>query len=228
MATRSDKDDPQYGQTDIQRPDGSVFGRWNFTRVLKSIPTRVDRWKDVEPNCPLETLRHGRHDLYASSLPVYPPDPAKSWLHYKSRLARYEIFSPNLMGSTIFSDSGQIELDAIVVQRVYLGSVATEMAVKVIIVDDTALDDGTKVFGFSYITLNGHSEKGEARFAVEQKPTGAIDFTIESWSTQGTLLARIGAPIARIIQTNAVNGAIGNLVRSHAMVPHSKDPDSPR
>lgn len=219
MATRSDKDDAQFGQTDTQRPDGSVFGRWNFTRVLKSIPTSVDSWKDVEPNCPLETLRQGRHDLYASSLPIYPADTAKSWLHYKSRLAVYEIFSPNLMGASIFSKSDQIELDAIIVQRVYLGPVATEMAVKVISVDDMALADGTKVFGFSYITLNGHSEKGEARFAIEQKSTGAIDLSIESWSTQGTLLARIGAPVARIIQTNAVKGAIRNLVRSHAQFP---------
>jgi hypothetical protein len=228
MGIGSDKEDPQIGQADTQLSPHSIFGRWHLTRVLKSIPASVDSWRDVEPNCPLDTLRRGRHDLYTSSLPIYPADPSRSWLHYRARLALYEIFSPSLMGASIYSKSGQIELDAIIVQRVYLGPFATEMAVKVIDVDDREFADGTKLFGFSYITLTGHSEKGEARFAVEQKPTGGIDFTIESWSTQGTLLARIGAAVARIIQTNAVNGAIRNLAGSHAMVPHRIDTGSSR
>ena len=55
--------------------------------------------------------------------------------------------------------------------------------------------------GFAYGTLPGHPESGEEAFVVELHESGAVTFTITAFSRPDTLLARVGGPISRGIQS---------------------------
>lgn len=62
----------------------------------------------------------------------------------------------------------------------------------------TDVIDGPGARGFTYRSLPGHPERGWETFVVTSDPdTGAVRLTITAESTHATLLARLGAPIAR-------------------------------
>lgn len=66
--------------------------------------------------------------------------------------------------------------------------------------------------GFSYTTLVGHPELGEAWFQVEKElATGLVRLHLSSWSRPGNLLARLGRPIARRLQIRANLLALDHL-----------------
>ena len=66
--------------------------------------------------------------------------------------------------------------------------------------------------GFSYTTLKGHPELGEAWFCVEKEAaTGLVRIHLHSWSRPGNLLARLGRPIARRMQIRANRLALDHL-----------------
>lgn len=54
--------------------------------------------------------------------------------------------------------------------------------------------------GFAYGTLPGHPETGEAAFTVSRDPSGEVNFVVTSFSRTIDLLARMGAPVARLVQ----------------------------
>lgn len=55
--------------------------------------------------------------------------------------------------------------------------------------------------GFAYGTLPGHPERGEESFLVEHEPDDSVHLVITAFSRPATLLARLGGPVARRIQT---------------------------
>jgi len=55
-------------------------------------------------------------------------------------------------------------------------------------------------FGFAYGTLSEHGEIGEERFSVEHLPSGEVWYDLHAFSRPGSLLARIGYPLARSLQ----------------------------
>lgn len=66
--------------------------------------------------------------------------------------------------------------------------------------------------GFSYTTLQGHPELGEAWFWVEKETaTGLVRIHLHSWSRPGNLFARLGRPLARRMQIKANQSALDNL-----------------
>ena len=66
--------------------------------------------------------------------------------------------------------------------------------------------------GFSYTTLQGHPELGEAWFHVEKElGTGLVRIQLSSWSRPGNLLAWLGRPIARRMQVRANRLALDHL-----------------
>ena len=68
--------------------------------------------------------------------------------------------------------------------------------------------------GFSYITLQGHPELGEAWFQVEKEQrTGLVRIHRHSWSRPGNWLAWLGRPLARRMQIRANRLALDHLER---------------
>lgn len=72
--------------------------------------------------------------------------------------------------------------------------------------------DGWLCSGFSYTTLKGHPELGEAWFWVEKEwESGRVRIHLKSWSRPGNLMARIARPIARRMQIRANRLALDHL-----------------
>lgn len=55
-------------------------------------------------------------------------------------------------------------------------------------------------WGFAYGTLPHHVARGEESFVVSKDKDENVTFTVESLSRPATLVARLGAPVARVIQ----------------------------
>jgi uncharacterized protein (UPF0548 family) len=64
-------------------------------------------------------------------------------------------------------------------------------------VNDTG---GTKRVGFAYGTLGAHAEKGEERFLLEMSPDGTVWYDLSAFSKPNHWLARLGAPLVRMLQ----------------------------
>ncbi len=64
--------------------------------------------------------------------------------------------------------------------------------------------DEPRRFGFAYGTLPGHVEAGEERFLVEWLPDDTVVYTIVAFSRPRYWLARLGKPIARMLQRRFV------------------------
>jgi uncharacterized protein (UPF0548 family) len=75
---------------------------------------------------------------------------------------RYDIFPPTRLRSRVCTPDGIVSIGATIVQRVRLGPVTLETAVRVIEHQRSA-ESGR----FAYATLDGHPEQGIASFEVE-------------------------------------------------------------
>ncbi|GAA2124410.1 DUF1990 family protein [Glycomyces algeriensis] len=58
--------------------------------------------------------------------------------------------------------------------------------------------------GFGYGSMPGHPERGEAGFLLEAID-GRVRFSLRSFSVPGTTAARLGAPVARFLQSRATD-----------------------
>ena len=54
--------------------------------------------------------------------------------------------------------------------------------------------------GFAYGTLPGHPESGIEQFVVSRTPTGPVQLHLDAVSRPATWYARLGAPVARLVQ----------------------------
>ena len=62
------------------------------------------------------------------------------------------------------------------------------------------LEQSDWVFGYAYGTLTTHAEAGEEIFAVSLEPDGSVVYEIRAGSRPRALLARLGHPLARLLQ----------------------------
>ncbi len=73
--------------------------------------------------------------------------------------------------------------------------------------------DEPRRFGFAYGTLALHPEQGEEAFVVEQDADDTVWFRITAFSKPHDPLARLGSPVARIVQRHVTNGYLRSLQR---------------
>ncbi len=115
------------------------------------------------------------------------------------------------MDPIVCSEDGYIHEGTTIVQRVWIGPIRIESAVRVFRIwqrRDTTLDE----VGFSYATLYGHPERGVSTFSVtEHRNMGRITFSIEARSQPGSLVYRIGRPLARRFQQHATKAAMRHM-----------------
>ena len=73
-------------------------------------------------------------------------------------------------------------------------------------------------FGFAYGTLSNHAEMGEEIFEVDLHPaTGDVTYRIYAASRPRALLARIGYPIARVLQARFRRDSVESMRRELAV-----------
>jgi uncharacterized protein (UPF0548 family) len=125
-----------------------------------------------------------------------------------ARLVRYDIFPPTRLRSRVCTPDGLVALGATIVQRVRLGPIALETAVRVIEHQLTAQSGR-----FAYATLEGHPERGIASFEVEHDGAD-LRFIAQAWSRPGNLPARIGRPLARSFQRAITREALQHFCAS--------------
>ena len=94
----------------------------------------------------------------------------------------------------------QVVQGAVAVVRVGVGRLGLDAPVRVVYVIDEAQRQG-----FAYGTLPGHPESGEEAFVVELREDGTVTFTITAFSRPATLLARLGGPVSRAVQSRVTD-----------------------
>jgi len=104
------------------------------------------------------------------------------------RLMTWQV--PEMSGLRVAASTPRVEVGAVSEMR-WLGQ---RIPCRVVYV----VDEPDRV-GFAYGTLPGHPERGEEAFVVERASAG-VTFTITAFSRPATLLARLGAPVARRVQ----------------------------
>ena len=96
----------------------------------------------------------------------------------------------------------RVAIGATIVQRLLMGPLSIESAVRVIELNCTA-----DAASFAYATLEGHPELGVASFAVRRAGTSAR-FEAQAWSRAGHWLAVFGRPVARAVQRSMTREAV--------------------
>jgi uncharacterized protein (UPF0548 family) len=95
--------------------------------------------------------------------------------------------------------------------RVFPEDVAAEVGTTVLLVIGRAVAsiascrvtqvvDLTDRAGFVYATLPAHPERGEEAFMIERGEDGSVSFAIDALSAPRDPIARVGAPVTRLVQ----------------------------
>lgn len=149
-------------------------------------------------------------DVYEERVPVAPgPGAAAAFEYIRSGLFAYDIFPPWFIHGVI-CPAGPVTEGALIVQRARVGPVAIEMAVRVIAVWDAETDAGREV-GFRYATIEGHTERGVATFAVRRDAAGGVWVVLGARSRPGNRAAVLGRPVARLVQRQMTRAAVRRL-----------------
>ena len=74
-----------------------------------------------------------------------------------------------------------------------------------------AVVDEPRRFGFAYGTLPLHPESGEEAFLVERGDDDLVRFRVVAVSRPAHPLARLGAPVARLVQRRVTSGYLEGL-----------------
>ncbi|RYZ01165.1 MAG: DUF1990 family protein [Myxococcales bacterium] len=172
--------------------------------VARRAPIACETWESALPTASADE-RLGIHDTY--SVPLLGAEaPGSLVARALAVLLRYDVFPPHRMRHHVCTPDATLRPDALVVQRVIAGPLAVEAAVRVTDVFDERASDGHA--GFSYVTLQGHVERGVATFSVGLDAAGAPTFRIESWSRPGTALLSAARPFLRRMQRRSVHEAL--------------------
>jgi len=186
---------------------------WLTARAALRAAFDEARWTSKALNFTPERARAGRHDTHTARIAAVDGESrAAARDRAIDALFRYRVFPPHRMRAHIATPDGRVAGGATIIQRVRLGPLAMEMAVRVIDVFDERSVDGS--VGFTYGTLEGHSERGLATFAIDPDGSDGLRFRIETWSSPAGVVGVLGGPIARKVQQRFTGEALAHF-REH-------------
>lgn len=127
----------------------------------------------------------------------------------------YKIFPSSIM--TFFSqweqEKRKMKIGDTILQQVFIPPIKTFSQKIVFGVRINSIVDEAERKGFSYVTIEGHVEKGESTFTVE-KGDGKLIFKIKTFSEPGNLLTKLVGPIFTVpYQTYCTRTALENVKR---------------
>jgi uncharacterized protein (UPF0548 family) len=167
-------------------------------------------WQAADPTSPPTGPARATVDHYRALVEVVPGDDAlAAFERVRERLLAYDIFPPGLMRHAN-CPAGRLTEGATIVQRVLLGPLALEMAVRVLAVWERS-DGAVREAGLSYVTLDGHAECGVVAFRVRLDKDRRVVLLIDARSRPGLLLTQLGRPFARLFQRVATRAALRRL-----------------
>lgn len=103
-------------------------------------------------------------------------------------------------GLHVAASSLEVAVGEVVVLTLGFGRIGLPAPCRVLAV----VDEPTRR-GFTYGTLSGHPEAGEESFMLERRGDGSVEFTVEAISRPASLLAKVGGPFTRRIQSATTN-----------------------
>jgi len=175
----------------------------------------LDRWRSraAWPGTEAGPGPRDRLDQYVREVArAAPGSPAAEGPHARAAAAilRYDVFPPELAVRVV--EREPVREGDVVGLRYRLGpGLDLFFASRVVEVFD-APAEGVHRTGFRYRTLEGHPELGEETFSVETElASGIVRVALRAWSRPGTLLSRLGAPIARRLQVGASEAGAARL-----------------
>lgn len=171
-----------------------------FRRRASSEPITPGSWQDHPVNATRQSVSDGGYQL-----DVYEGVCSSSFELALERLFRYDIFPPHRMRARVCSPDGDVAVGTTIVQRVFLGPLALETAVRVI-----ECSRGVLAGSFAYATTEGHPEQGIASFEV-QRLDAQTRFVARAWSRPGNIAARLGRPVSRRLQQTFTREAVAHF-----------------
>ena len=175
------------------------------------------RWSDAPKSSPRCGPSGATVDHYEAAARIGPSEtPDAVFARVRDRLMVYDVFPPDVVRAAI-CPAGRISAGATIVQRIGVGPLALEAAVRVIDVWDRVVGDpngepgAVRKAGFRYVTLRGHPECGIASFEVRAGPTGEVTILLDARSRPGSWLTRLGRPFARRFQQTMTRAALRRL-----------------
>ena len=111
----------------------------------------------------------------------------------------YKIFPPNIL--TFMTQWGQekrkMKIGDTILQQAFIPPTKTFSQKIIFGVRVNNIIDETDRKGFSYVTIEGHVEKGESTFTIE-KGDGGLIFKIKTFSEPGNLLTKLVGPVLTV------------------------------
>jgi uncharacterized protein (UPF0548 family) len=168
-------------------------------REGREAPFNCGEWSQLATNSSREEVAQGFvHDVYEAP---FEGDFARA----VDALLAYRIFALARMRAHICTPDRLVAIGATIIQRLMLGPVAIETAVRVIEVDHSP-----NRVSFAYATLRGHPEHGVASFAVTRADKGGR-FEAQAWSRAGHWLTILGRPASRSLQRMITREAVASF-----------------
>lgn len=133
------------------------------------------------------------HDRHATRLPDEPPgdpQPAGSWELARQMIEMYEPPVPSIIRGLYHADDPLLDRDILLEARFY--GLHFSMGVRVTEVVDEVREDGTRVWGWSYQTLEGHLERGCMAYeVVKHLGTGRVEFVTRGVSQRAPTMGPV-------------------------------------
>jgi hypothetical protein len=156
-----------------------VFGRLDAARAWRDLADARINYSVDEVRRPAWNI-----DTHRSALPAErpgPPEPKGSWEHACALVRDYEFSPPELVRALYDPATPLLGRDMLLEARFhgmhfYCGVRVTE------VVDETR-ENGERVWGWAYETLEGHLERGKVTYEVlKHQETGQVEFVASSHS----------------------------------------------
>lgn len=171
------------------------------------------QWRRAPVTVPPSGSAYLRADRYMALVqPRLGESASATFERTRLRIFSYDIFPSAVLRHAIWPEE-PIRPGTVIIQRIQLGLLALEAAVRVIEIWDWRRE-GVREAGFRYATLQGHPECGIASFQVRQDEHGVVTVVIQARSQPGLLLTRLAGPIARAFQRRGTRSALRRLARS--------------
>lgn len=165
-----------------------VFGRLDAARVWRDLA-------DARVNYSVDEVRRPdwHIDIHRNELPAErpgAPEPAGSWERACRLVRDYEFSPPEIVRALYDPDAPLLGRNMLLEARFrglhfYCGVRVTEVV-------DQSRENGDRVWGWAYETLDGHLERGKVTYeVVKHRDTGRVEFVASSYSQGAPTLGRI-------------------------------------
>ncbi|MDQ3449211.1 MAG: DUF1990 domain-containing protein [Chloroflexota bacterium] len=180
---------------------------------LRSRPVAFERWRRRAITAVDADIAGWPLDEYAKVVPgpsSSPGDAEGAFERVRERILELRLFPPQSIVLHADTPDGRAALGVTIVQHLFLGPLALESGVRIVGCEDGA-GAGPRRVSVTWATLKGHPERGVETFSASLGSDGAIQLGIHARSRPGTLLVRLGSPLARRLQVRLSHRSLALL-----------------